>query len=79
MFILELSASKIALIQNEFNETVLPSTQAKENLTFTWIHFILIFLQNNSLDIQNVSGLIESNGTEMLQGIGVSYYWGVLN
>lgn len=35
MFISELSASKIALIQNEFNDTVLPSTQAKENLTFT--------------------------------------------
>lgn len=79
MFILELSASKIALIQNEFNDTVLPSTQAKENLTFTWMHFILIFLQNNSSDIQNVSGLIESNGTEMLQGIGVSYYRQVLN
>lgn len=35
MFILKLSASKIALIQNDFDVTVLPFTQAKENLTFT--------------------------------------------
>lgn len=37
---------------------VLLSTQAKENLTVIWMHFITIFLQYNRSAVQDTSGLM---------------------
>lgn len=54
------------------------STQAKENLTLIWMHFIIIFLQYNRSNIQNTPGLLWNNGTEMLQGSWIPQHWQVL-
>lgn len=47
---------------------VLLSTQAKENLTVIWMHFIMIFLQDYRPAVRDTSGLMGRNGTDMVQG-----------